>query len=925
MLPLVLLLCAAQAPALDPAIPAPASIIGHPIGEGAVRYEALVRYLEALDKSSDLVTLTRYGATHEGRALYYLTITSPANHQKLDRIKSDGNKLADPRLLTNQAEADRILRDLPGVAWLAYSIHGDELSSTDAAIEVAYRLAAGTDAGAKALREQLVIHVDPLMNPDGRERYLAQLQALRGSFPNPDYQAMQHQGLWSAGRGNHYLFDLNRDWLAQVHPETRGRTEAIRGWNPLLVVDSHEMGPLDTYLFDPPREPINIHLDPRSLEWRRRFSADQAAAFDRHGWSYYTREWYEEWYPGYTNAWAGLRGAVGILYEQASVNATAVKQATGGTLTYAEAVAHHVASSFANLETLRANREAIARDFLADRRWAVSSDGPLLETFLLPPGPDAARRQRLLDLLMQQGIEHRVSEGPIDASDVLDVWGQRAATRTLPAGTVMVDPRQPLRRLVHAILGFDPHMPEAFLLEERKELESRRESRIYDITGWSVPMAFGLEAYWARAVNRAPAGRDEAAPAPAPAAPRGAPGAPAPAEPYGYLIDGRSADIYAALAVLFEKECKPRVADKPFSIGGQEYLPGTVLLRRHENPAALAEITRQVAALGASVRPAPTALATSGPDLGGQRFVLLQPPRVALASQWPVATTSFGSAWYLLDGRYRLRVSPINIQNIRDIDLRAYNVLVVPDVYGSAALAGILDEPALGVLKRWVEAGGTLVAIGGAAAFVADEKRGLSSVRLRQNALDQLEAYQEALAQEQAARRVKIDPESVWGPPRPPPSDAGGEKKADADKPPKPEKPDLEAARRSDEWARIFSPQGAIVAGVLDPEHWLCFGLPERLPVMIAESNVYMSRHPAATPLRLAGAADLRLGGLLWPEARARFADSAWATVERVGNGQVVLFAFDPFFRGYWEGSARLLGNAVLLGPGMGAKPPIPW
>jgi hypothetical protein len=289
-----------------------------------------------------------------------------------------------------------------------------------------------------------------------------------------------------------------------------------------------------------------------------------------------------------------------------------------------------------------------------------------------------------------------------------------------------------------------------------------------------------------------------------------------------------------------------------------------------------------------------------------------------------VATTSFGSAWYLLDGRYRLRVSPINIQNIRDIDLRAYNVLVVPDVYGSAALAGIFDEPALGVLKRWVESGGTLIAIGGAAAFIADEKRGLSSVRLRQNALDQLEAYEEALAREQAARRVKIDPESVWGHPHPPPSDAGGEKK-DAEKAPKPEKPDLEAAKRNDEWARIFSPQGAIVAGVLDPEHWLCFGLPERLPVMIAESNVYMSRHPAATPLRLAGAADLRLSGLLWPEARTRFADSAWATVEQVGSGQVILFAFDPFFRGYWEGSARLLGNAVLLGPGMGTKPPIPW
>src|SRR5262249_831671 len=162
---------------------------------------------------------------------------------------------------------------------------------------------------------------------------------------------------------------------------------------------------------------------------------------------------YEEWYPGYTNAWAGLRGAVGILYEQAAVNGAAVKQATGKTLTYAEAVAHHVTSSLANLETLRANRAAILGDFLADRRFAVSAGGRLLETVLLPPAPDAARWQRLLDLLKQQGIEFSTSQGEVTARNAVDVWGRRAETRTLPAGTVVVSSRQPLRRLLHAILG----------------------------------------------------------------------------------------------------------------------------------------------------------------------------------------------------------------------------------------------------------------------------------------------------------------------------------------------------------------------------------------------------------------------------------------------------------------------------------------
>ncbi len=227
---------------LDPDVPAPAGVIGHEIGAAAVRYDAMVRYLHALDDASEFVTLTPYAETHEGRRLHYLTITSLDNHAKLDAIRADNARLADPRTLDDPSDAAAIIETLPAVAWMSYAIHGDELSSTDAALQVAYRLAAGTDAATRRLRDELVIHIDPLQNPDGRERYLAQLQTLQGKVPNPDYQAMQHAGLWSAGRGNHYLFDLNRDWLPQVHPETRGRAAVIRSWNPHLIVDSHDRG-----------------------------------------------------------------------------------------------------------------------------------------------------------------------------------------------------------------------------------------------------------------------------------------------------------------------------------------------------------------------------------------------------------------------------------------------------------------------------------------------------------------------------------------------------------------------------------------------------------------------------------------------------------------------------------------------------------
>ena len=734
-----------------------------------------------------------------------------------------------------------------------------------------------------------------------------------GKVENPDYQAMQHWGLWSAGRGNHYLFDLNRDWLMQVHPETRGRAAAINAWNPHLVVDSHEMGGLDTYLFDPPREPFNVHLSKANLAWRRRFSSDQADAFNRHGWSYYTQEWYEEWYPGYTNAWANLTGAIGILYEQASVNAASVKQATGGTLTYREAVHHHLVSSLTNLETLRANRREILRDYLADREWAVSAEGPFNETFLLPPAADRSKRARFVDLLERQGIELATSERPIEAREVVDIWGRRDQSKTFPAGTLVVTSAQPRRRLLHAILGFDPHMSDAFLTEERTELENRRSGRVYDVTAWSLPLAYGLEAAWAEGVAEA-GGVAEGA-----AAADGSDDDPL----YGYLIDGRDSDVYRALALLFESKCKPRIASKPFTMGGQRYLPGTVLLRRHENPQDLPEVLDRITAdLSLQVRATDTALSEAGPDLGGNRFHLLHEPRVAIAAQWPVATTSFGSTWFLLDDRLGMRCSPLNVQSLTAIDLRKYNVLVFPHVWSRESLGAVLDEAVTKKIKRWVEGGGTLVALGGAAAFFADEKKGLSAVRLRRDVLDQLVVYEEAVNRETAARAVSVDPELVWSAE---PSAAQEEEPGGDEEAPATPEPDVDAIERADEWQRLFSPQGALLACSLDRERWLSFGLPDRVPVLVMGSYAYMSKPPVITPARLLDAEELRLSGLLWPEARKRFATSAYATVERVGDGQVILFAFDPFFRGYFEGSGRLLLNAVFLGPGLGTSQPLPW
>jgi hypothetical protein len=903
---------------LNPAVPAPPSAFGHELGDGAVRHADVLRYARQLTETSDRVSVTTYAESHEGRTLFYLTLTSPRNRARLERIREVNARLADPRNLGAE-EAEKLLDEVPGIAWMAYSIHGDELSGTDAAVALAYRLAAGTDPSTQRLLDELVIHIDCMMNPDGRERYLQQLEHLTGRVPNPDHQAMQHSGLWSAGRGNHYLFDLNRDWLMQLHPETRGRAAAILSWHPHLLVDSHEMGALDTYLFDPPREPINRELSKQNLKWRRAFAADQARAFDRHGWSYYTEEWYEEWYPGYTNAWANLLGTVGLLYEQAGVNGASVRQPSGQVLTYREAVRHQLVSSLANLETLRANRRDISRDFCNDRRDAAGSGD--LRTFVVPPQADRSRVRRLVDLLQRQGLEVGKADREFTAQAVRQIWGSVEATRSVPAGTVLVRAAQPRRRLLLAMLDFDPRMTDEFLREERAELERRRGSRLYDTTTWNLAMAYGLEAYWAEV------------PADVPLSPPAANEPAAALEPgaHGYLIDGAADDVLAAVARLLADDCILRAARKPFTLDGQTYPRGSVLLRNHENPANLGQrLDAARAGLDVVVRPAHSALTSEGPDLGGNDFVLLEPPRVALASQWPVATTSFGALWHLLDARVGLRCSPLNIQGLGSTDLRRYNVIILPDA-GEEALAAVLGEGVRTALRAWVESGGTLIAVGGSAAFAAGAKNGLSQVRSRREVLEQLKEYDEAVQQERAAREIRVDPEAVWGDKRPEPLDEDQasqaavnllKEKLRKDGTPKPDK---EALERLDEWQRVFSPRGVFVAAELDVEHWLCFGLTARQPVFLEGSTALMSRHPVRTPVRLASADKLRLSGLLWPEARERWADTSYATVERVGRGQIVLFVADPAFRGYLEASQRMLLNAVLLGPGLGASQPVPW
>lgn len=919
----------------DPAVPSPESILGFPVARRAATPEEITACLRAwAEAATNRCRLVRYATSHEGRPLHYLIITSPENLLRLDTIQQQLQRLGDPRR-TPPEQADPLIDTLPAVAWLGFTIHGDETEGSDAALALAHYLIASTDEQAARLRRDLVIIIDPLMNPDGRHRFLKMVAEYRGASPNVDDQSLLHTGYWPRGRGNHYLFDLNRDAILGVHPETRGRVQALATWNPVVLIDAHGMGPQETHLFSPPREPINPNIPASREKWGALFAREQARAFDRHRLLYYNGEWHEEWYPGYTDGYASYRGAIGILYEQARIAEDGVRRPEGRILSYAESVQHHLIGALANLTTAAAHRAELLRNFYQIRREAVSPEGPYANrTFALLPHPNSSRRRALLDLLQWQGFELLELNRDWTVPQAVDQLGHTLTNTVVPAGSILLPNRQPLAHLLAAMLEFDPRYKTNVLAEERQEILRRGRSKIYDTTAWNLTMFYGLPAWTIPAeppetarpwhLPRPPAGKLTA---------RGL--------PVAWAFDGADDASVTIAARLMEQGIQVRLAEKAFTLDGKTLPRGSVVVTALDNRDRLKQLPNILRTActesGLNAIALSTGLGEGDlPDLGGEHFRRLERPRIALIGREETSPYDFGAIWHLLDTRLRIRHS--HLDGLAGRDLTRYNLIILPD--------GRPDLP--DTLKDWVRQGGTLIAIGRSATRLAAKEADWSSVRLLPDVLADLDAYELTIFREWLATHACLpSDDQVWAHVpdselQPPWERFGGKR------------PDPEQLKRRDQWQSLFMPQGAFIAARVDTNHWLTVGCDAWMPILVGNHPLLMAKdnveapvrygvfepepteshtsHPdpqadpahAETPVRRIGWAALppgtqlrlRLSGLLWPEAAHRLANAAWCTRERVGRGQILLFATPPAFRGTARATDRILLNAIVYGPG---------
>jgi hypothetical protein len=349
-------------------------------------------------------------------------------------------------------------------------------------------------------------------------------------------------------------------------------------------------------------------------------------------------------------------------------------------------------------------------------------------------------------------------------------------------------------------------------------------------------------------------------------------------------------------------------AKKDLNLEGKNFPRGSIFLPLRANPPDVSRTLESVAReTGIQVVGISSGLAPNGPDLGGGELGVLRKPKAALVAGGNTDFASMGAVWHLLDQKIGLPLALLDIAQLGMVDLSIYNVLVLPDGY---SFSSVIGRPVIEKIRRWVQEGGTLIAMGGSAMFCADSSTGLTSVRQRSQVLAKLTEYEQSAMDEIASESPSLDKLHIWSYPEKP--DTAGRI------PPKPSlKP--EELDRADELARLFAPHGAILRVDCDRDEWLTFGLGKSVPAMMTSPTAFVSKYPPVRTVgRFAPSPSLRISGLLWPEARLRLANTPYCTREQSGMGQVILFAGQPDFRAYFRGTERLLTNAILFGPGLG-------
>ena len=803
-------------------IPTPESVIGHQVGEWHITHDKLYYYMRSIADASDRASLIEMGRTHEARPQVLLAVTSPENQSRLEEIRIEHKKLTDP----NQSRRVDI-NDLPVVIWQGFSIHGNEPSGSNASLLAAYHYTAAEGAEIEELLENVVILIDPCMNPDGLTRFSTWANSNRGKNLVSDPNNREQNEMWPRGRTNHYMFDLNRDWLPIQQPESKNRIKQFHQWKPNIVTDHHEMGTSSTFFFQPgiPSR-TNPNTPKKNQELTAKIGTYHADALDEIKSLYYSKEDYDDFYYGKGSTFPDIQGSVGILFEQASSRGHA-QDSPHGVLTFPFTIRNQFTTVLSTAKAaLKMRKELLEyqKAFYTEAKTEASKD--IRKGIVFGSKNDVSRSRALADILINQEIEvyelkKGASEGNISFS----------------AGSSFYVPLdQPQYRLINIMF---------------EEVTVFKDSLFYDVSAWTLPHAFNLEYTYVDSqksgyTTKRYQGEDSRQF-----------GQISPGYAYAFKWD----DYYAPklLWKLLEKNLRLKVATKPFSIDGEDFPMGSIMISaqiQDLDGQGLLDLLNQASKESKIQIFGISTGFTAGVNLGSRTFINVKKPKIAMLVEGSVRSYDAGEIWHLLDNRFDMDVSQIPLRVFNRIDIDDYDILILPDGRYDDTNKTKIKE-----LKNWVQKGGTLIAFKGA------NKR-LKSCEIVDLSINS-PMDREKSRQDYADLRAN-----------------NGSKRTG----------------------------GSIFMANLDITNPIGYGYDRReLPVFV-NSNTFFNVPDNVYAYPLQFTTKPLLSGYVADENLKRIKKKAAIVVNKNGRGRVISFSFNPNFRAFWYGTNKLFINAIFFG-----------
>lgn len=813
-------------------IKSPRDFFQHPYGQSFTPHHQLIDYLQHLDENSDHIQVEQIGTTTEGRPMKLCFISTPENLKKLEDIR-----------LTNLYHIG-LHPSLPGqpmekvIVWLSYSVHGNEAAGSESSMQVIFDLIDPANEKNKTLLSNALIIINPCLNPDGYNRYTQWNRTATSLVPNPSKDDIEHLEPWPYGRVNHYLFDLNRDWAWQSQHESRQFIAAYNKWMPQVHTDVHEMGYNEHYYFAPAAEPYHPFISQHQRRFQTEVGKNNAKYFDQNGWLYFTREVYDLFYPSYGDTYPTYNGAIGMTYEKAGIRASrAIEIESGDTLTLARRIEEHRTTSLATIEYSVSQGEKLIREFRHFFEESRKHPKGRFHTYVLKNHP---RLERLSENLKRNGIQFTYAAERKKTSGFHYGSGVQKEFE-IQEGDMVIHVDQPKSILTQVLFEYATELPD---------------SNTYDITAWSLPFAYNIEAYGltqkltlaGKNTRREPQNRQWTEKA------------------YAYYFAWNHMEAPRLLAQLYQMGYVVRMTLKPITFDREAVDKGTIFITRGDNPHK--DLEKDLPKLLDNFEGAgfvTSGMSVSGGDLGGNSFVVLQKPKVLTLTGEGTSNNEAGQIWHFFDEVIGHPITRTTVDQLLRIDLNKYNTLVLPDGDYN------LSDDFMVKLKSWVGTGGNLIAMGSALSLFTD-REGWA-----------LNTYATEEEKENAKKEKEIRILNA--------------------------RKDLYHEHDRKGLSEYVS--GAIIENKIDESHPLTFGLLQPYYSLKTGNQTYKLLKNTWNPIYVPS--NYKNLGFVGSKIKTQLAETVSYAVESLGSGNIVYMIDNPLFRGFWEGGNLLFSNAIFL------------